>query len=94
MAVILALLALPVLALVGLLGWSIDIVIWMKDKFVQRRERKRDQIEAELDRTQARLHATILQLATELHGDAQDARKAMIQASFETSRQSDESSAR
>ncbi|MBD8207792.1 hypothetical protein IFU08_12410 [Microbacterium sp. CFBP 8790] len=48
----------------------------------QRRERKRARIEAELDRTQAELRQTILQIASALGGDALEARKALIRESY------------
>jgi hypothetical protein len=46
------------------------------------RVRRRARIEAELDRTQAELRATILQLASVLGADAHEARKALIRESF------------
>lgn len=48
----------------------------------RRRDRKRARIEAELDRTQAELRQTILQLASALNGDALEARKALIRESY------------
>lgn len=51
---------------------------WMR----QRRDRKRARIEAELDRTQAELRQTILQIASALGGDALEARKALIRESY------------
>lgn len=48
----------------------------------QRRDCKRARIEAELDRTQAELRQTILQLASALNGDALEARKALIRESY------------
>ncbi len=46
------------------------------------RQRKVRRIEAELDRAQAELRATILALASELGADAHEARKALIRESF------------
>lgn len=51
---------------------------WMR----QRRDRKRARIEAEIDRTQAELRQTILQIASALGGDALEARKALIRESY------------
>ncbi|WP_156495964.1 hypothetical protein [Microbacterium sp. T32] len=48
----------------------------------RRRDRKRARIEAELDRTQAELRQTILQLASALNGNALEARKALIRESY------------
>ncbi|NEM90907.1 hypothetical protein [Galbitalea soli] len=78
----LVLLALPFLLLGGLISWAIEwtglLVNWLRD----RRARRAARIEAELDRTQMQLRATILQLANQLGGDAHEARKALIRESF------------
>jgi hypothetical protein len=82
----LILLALPVLLAVGFISWAIEGAIegaemlgnWLRD----RRTRRLARIEAELDRTQMQLRASILQLAQELGGDAHEARKALIRESY------------
>lgn len=82
----LVLLALPVLLAVGFMSWAIEgamegaemLVNWLRD----RRSRRIARIEAELDRTQMQLCASIVQLAQELGGDAHEARKALIRESY------------
>lgn len=78
----LVLFALPFLLVGGLISWAIEgtelLVNWLRD----RRARRVARIEAELDRTQMQLRASILQLAQELGGDAHEARKALIRESF------------
>jgi hypothetical protein len=54
----------------------------LEDWLRRRQDRKRGRIEAELDRTQAELRQTILQLAAALNGDALEARKALIRESY------------
>ncbi len=75
----LVLFALPFLLLGGLISWAIEgtelLVNWLRNRRARR-------IEAELDRTQMELRATILQLASQLGGDAHEARKALIRESF------------
>ena len=78
----LALLALPVLLACGLISWAIDGAEMLVNWFRDRRARRIARIEAELDRTQVQLRASILQLAQELGGDAHEARKALIRESF------------
>lgn len=78
----LALLLLPVVVLYGA-GWLVwagvtALMDWLKVL----RERKRAQIERELDRKQAELRATILTLAEQLGADAHEARKALIRESY------------
>jgi hypothetical protein len=78
----LVLFALPFLLVGGLISWAIEgtelLVNWLRD----RRARRIERIEAELDRKQMELRATILQLAGQLGGDAHEARKALIRESF------------
>ena len=80
--VFLVLLALPFLLVGGLfnlLWWSCEqIVMWLQS----RRERRIARIEAELDRTQEQMRATIVQLSSALGADAHEARKALIRESF------------
>ena len=88
----LVLLALPFLLVGGLINllWmgGASLVDWLKT----RRDRKRAAIERELDRTQAELRTTILNLASQLGGDAHEARKALIRESYlATGRTSDKS---
>ena len=79
---VLGLLALPFM----LAGWIISGLAtggeWAMRYFLDRRDRKRAAIEAELDRKQAELRATILNLSEQLNGDAHEARKALIRESF------------
>ncbi|MFM9877414.1 MAG: hypothetical protein ACKVOG_06140 [Rhodoglobus sp.] len=78
----LVLLALPFLLVGGLISWAIEgtelLVNWLRDRRAHRIAR----IEAELDRKQMELRATILELAGQLGGDAHEARKALIRESF------------
>ena len=78
----LALLALPFLLIGGLINLIWMGVVWLMDLRKSPRERKSAVIERELDRTQAELRATILNLAGQLGGDAHEARKALIWESF------------
>jgi len=79
---LLALAGLPLLLLFKLLDRVPEMIGWISDQVERRRDVKRARIEAELDRTQAELRATILQLAAELGADAHEARKAMIRESY------------
>jgi len=78
----LALLALPLLLVGGLINLLWMGGVWLVDWIKTLRERKRARIERELDRTQAELRATILRLASELGADAHEARKALIRESY------------
>jgi hypothetical protein len=82
---VLGLLALPFM----LAGWIISGVAtggeWAVRYFLDRRERRRTAIEAELDRKQAELRGTILQLADALGVEAHEARKALIRESYRAS---------
>ncbi len=78
----LALLALPFLLAAGLIYWAGAGVVWLVDWWRDRRRRRIARIEAELDRQQAELRATILHLADQLGADAHEARKALIRESF------------
>lgn len=80
-----ALLLLALMAVVYLLIGIVKGGEWLVKWLIQRHKRRRDQIEAELDRKQEELRRTIWQLASELSADAHETRKAMIQASFNAS---------
>ncbi|GAB3608367.1 hypothetical protein GCM10027414_04920 [Humibacter ginsengiterrae] len=68
-----------VLALCVLLWLGIeDLMDWLQ----QWRDARAARIEAELDRTQEQLRATMLQLAEALAQDAHQARRALIRESF------------
>ncbi|HWH25145.1 MAG TPA: hypothetical protein VNT53_00665 [Pseudolysinimonas sp.] len=82
----LILLGLPFLLAGGLITLLWQGAWWLVDWVRSRRERRRVAIERELDRKQAQLRATILQLAEELGNDAHEARKALIRESFLASR--------
>jgi hypothetical protein len=82
-----ALVLLPVILAVGIVHLIIEGVIWVVEWFRSRRERRIARIEAELDRTQAQMRATILQLAEQLGADAHEARKALIHEAFMSSGQ-------
>lgn len=60
----------------------IGVVMELNYRLQQWRQHRVRRIEAELDRTQAQLRATILTLASELGADAHEARKALIRESF------------
>jgi len=75
--------ALVVVCVVLIIGL---VLVGVFDWVVQLREAKRTRIEQELNRTEAELHATIVQLASELGAGAHEARKALIRASFLASR--------
>ena len=79
---VLGLLALPFM----LAGWVIYGLCaggeWLVRYFLERQGRKRAAIEAELDRKQAELRGTILQLADALGMEAHEARKALIRESY------------
>ena len=59
--------------------WARDLVVAVRSSFG---ERRRARIEAELDRKQDELRATILQLADALGMEAHEARRALIRESF------------
>ena len=82
----LPLLLLPFLLVTLLVQGVIELTIWIVNKIRDSRLSKRRRIEAELDRKQAALRATILDLASQLGADAHEARKALIQESFLASR--------
>src|SRR3546814_10500840 len=60
---------------------------WVVKWILERRERQRLAIERELDRTQAELRGTILNLADALGMEAHEARKALIRESYRVSGQ-------
>jgi hypothetical protein len=78
----LALLGLPFLLAGGLINLIWMGGVWVVDLLKSLRERKRAAIERELDRTQAELRATILNLAAQLGANAHEARKALIRESY------------
>ena len=71
-------LLLLLVAYVGIVIAVAGLVYW----WTQQRRTRTERVEAELDRTQAQLRATILTLASELGADAHEARKALIRESF------------
>lgn len=77
---------LALLVLLLLVGGLINLIwmggVWVVNWLKSHRERKRTAIERELDRTQAELRTTILNLASQLGGDAHEARKALIRESY------------
>lgn len=78
----LALLLIPFILVGGLFYWVGVGLEWLVDWWRDRRRRRIARIEAELDRQQAELRATILHLADQLGADAHEARKALIRESF------------
>ena len=78
----LALFALPLLLAGGLicLIWrGVELLVdWVRTV----RQRRRRAVEAELERKQLQLRATILDLAGQLGADAHEARKALIRESY------------
>lgn len=75
-------LMLPFILVGGLFYWIGVGLEWLVDWWRDRRRRRIARIEAELDRQQAELRATILHLADQLGADAHEARKALIRESF------------
>jgi hypothetical protein len=82
----LTLLLLPVLLVALIVQGVIEVTIWISNMVKRHRANKRARIEAELDRTQAQLRATILNLASQLGAEAHEARKALIRESYLASR--------
>lgn len=78
----LALLLIPFILVGGFFYWVGVGLEWLVDWWRDRRRRRIARIEAELDRQQAELRATILHLANQLGADAHEARKALIRESF------------
>ncbi len=78
----LALLLIPFILVGGFFYWAGVGLEWLVDWWRDRRQRRIARIEAELDRQQAELRATILHLANQLGADAHEARKALIRESF------------
>lgn len=79
---LLALAALPLIAVAAIGNGLIVAGEWAVEKYRSFKQRKRARLEAELDRKQLELRATILRLASELGADAHEARKAMIRESY------------
>jgi DNA anti-recombination protein RmuC len=79
-------LLLSVVIVTLLLQAVIAVTVWIVNKIKNSRRSKRARIEAELDRKQAELRATILDLASQLGAEAHEARKALIRESFLASR--------
>ena len=75
---LMAIVAVSLGALWGLVKLASSIPLLVKNRALKKRAR----LEAELDRTQAQLRATILDLAAQLGADAHEARKALIRESF------------
>lgn len=65
---------------------AIEMSGWIVDQIRRYRANKRARIEAELDRQQAALRATILNLASQLGAEAHEARTALIRESYLASR--------
>ena len=78
----LAMLLIPFILVGGFFYWVGVGLEWLVDWWRDRRQRRIARIEAELDRQQAELRATILHLADQLGADAHEARKALIRESF------------
>jgi hypothetical protein len=78
----LPLLLLPFIVVALIVKGVIGVTIWIVNKVRDHRATKRSRIEAELDRQQAELHATILNLASQLGVEAHEARKALIRESY------------
>ena len=83
----LPLLLLPFIVVGLIVKGVIELTLWIVNKVKDHRATKRSRIEAELDRTQAELRATILNLASQLGAEAHEARKALIRESFLASQQ-------
>ncbi len=83
----LPLLLLPFIVVGLIVKGVIELTAWIVDKVTERQATKRSRIEAELDRQQAELRSTILNLASQLGAEAHEARKALIRESFLASQQ-------
>ncbi len=84
---ILPLLLVPIIALTALvIQGVVDVTEWIVDRIDDYRATRRARVEAELDRKQAQLRATILNLASQLGAEAHEARKALIRESYLASR--------
>jgi hypothetical protein len=79
---LLVLAGLPLLALGALINGLWTGGEWLVKRIKQADVRRRDRIEAELDRQQAELRSTILDLAGALGMEAHEARKALIHESY------------
>ena len=79
---LLPLLLIPVIVFALLVNGAIELVAWIANLVHTRRDAKRLRLEAELDRTQAELRGTILNLASQLGDEAHEARKALIRESY------------
>ena len=82
----LPLLLVPFVIVVLVIQGVIELTAWIVRKVRDNRDLSRRRAEAELDRQQAQLRATILNLASKLGAEAHEARKALIQESFLASR--------
>jgi hypothetical protein len=82
----LPLLLLPFIIVALVIQGVIELTAWIVKKVRNHRVLRRSRAEAELDRQQAQLRATILNLASQLGAEAHEARKALIQESFLASR--------
>lgn len=78
----LVLLGLPFLLVGGLVSLIWQGVWWLVDWVKSLRQRRRQAVERELDRQQMELRSAILRLASQLGGDAHEARKALIRESY------------
>ncbi len=77
-----AIVAVPLVAIGGLIWPMWKGMWWLMNWFDSRRERRQARIERELDRQQAELRSIILTLASSLGADAHEARKALIRESY------------
>src|SRR3546814_12404603 len=84
LAGLLAIAALAAYAIFAAIGYTVVGIYkggeWVVKWILERRERQRLAIERELDRTQAELRGTILNLADALGMEAHEARKALIRS--------------
>ncbi len=81
------LLLLPFIVVALIIHGVAELFLWIVRKIRNRSVVRRARIQAELDRTQAELRATILNLASQLGAEAHEARKALIRESFLASRE-------
>lgn len=82
LAGLLAVVAVPALAVGYLVAGAWKGGEWLMLQFRRARERRVTRVESELDRTQEELRRTVLQLADALGMEAHEARKALIRESF------------
>ncbi len=83
---LLPLLTLPLLVVWGVIYGIGALTMWTANLIKHHRQRRRDRIDADLDRAEAEMKATLYELASQLDQNAHEARKALLHESFLASR--------